>query len=538
MQIDGIDPHFGNRALRHRRLQGRLHRRHRPGRVRSQSLPQRLLHQRFALPRRQVQQPRILLVRPGRVLGRQRVVSQAKSARRKQLLPIAILGKRSRLPHQPVDDVPIVDPVLVPAPQPRHSLDQLLGIPDFQVLGIQPGFDLLADQPARHRVAVALHVDQTPLVHATGLPPARFQPTRRQRPQHRQFLGQSRTPPGVELLLQPLEPAGVLATVGEIPAAPQHQRLVRRFLETPMPLLDVAVFVGVVRLDLLAHHPVMGQQRLIALREFFLARSVAHRQTHPIRPMPRRHAAQFRQGGLQPFAQALEALREADRGRLPVRVGQDEVIDQMLERLARNRHAQLVHVREVGSGQSARFMLLGEEDLLGRSVQGPPAPDVPLQRPQLAVGEAARMPPLQFLKDGLALQAGLVLQEDADLLPDVGEGIGPLHPVMGPGQFAGQLALPPILPCRLLVHVCPQCRRRQRLALDQQAEQFAYLFVRDHRKPPGMKNLRFNVHGVRPGILIVVAWMFVQVERTDNCRCRRNCRPGILIVVEGRNSCR
>jgi len=69
--------------------------------------------------------------------------------------------------------------LLVPASQTRQALDQLLGVPDLQVLDIQPGLDLLADQPARHRVAVPLDMDQAALVHATTPPLTGFQPPRR-----------------------------------------------------------------------------------------------------------------------------------------------------------------------------------------------------------------------------------------------------------------------------------------------------------------------------------------------------------------------
>jgi hypothetical protein len=49
----------------------------------------------------------------------------------------------------------------------------------------------------------------------------------------------------------------VLFSAGKIPAPTQHQRLVHRLLEPSVPLLNVAILVRVVRLDLLAAHPVM-----------------------------------------------------------------------------------------------------------------------------------------------------------------------------------------------------------------------------------------------------------------------------------------
>jgi hypothetical protein len=89
-------------------------------------------------------------------------------------------------------------------------------------------------------------------------------------------------------------------------------------------------------------------------------------------------AAQLGQGVLQTVAEALEALGEADAAGLPVRVGQHEVVDQVRQRLAVDGHLQAGRVREVGGAQVAGLVDLAEEDLLGRTVQGPPLLDVPL----------------------------------------------------------------------------------------------------------------------------------------------------------------
>lgn len=301
--------------------------------------------------------------------------------------------------------MPVVDPLLTATPQPRHALDQLLGVPNLHVLGKQAGLDRRAAQPTRHRVAVPLHVDQAALVHATTPPLTRFQPPRRQRPQHGQLFREALTPAGVELLLQLVQEAVVLLAARTIPAAAQQQRLVHGLLETPVPLLEVAVLVAMPRLTLLPDKSVLSQQPLIALRE------------------------------LLPF----------------------------------------VH--------------LAEEHFLGRPRHGPPTPHLPLQRPQLPVGEPARVAALQLAEDGLGLQPRLLFQQRANLRPDLGERIGPRRPVMRPGQFAGQLLKPPILACRLVVHGGPRCRRGQRLARRQQPPQLPHLFVRDHRKPPCVRDL-------------------------------------------------
>jgi hypothetical protein len=145
-------------------------------------------------------------------------------------------------------------------------------------------------------------VNQAALVHPTTPPLTRFQTSGRQRPQLRDLLQQTSTPAGIELLFQPVQKTAVLFAAGEIPAAPQHQGLIHGLLEAPVPLLDVAVLVGVVRLDLLADHPVVSQQGLIALREFLLLRQVVYRRAQPVRAVPLRHPPELPQRVLQAFA--------------------------------------------------------------------------------------------------------------------------------------------------------------------------------------------------------------------------------------------
>jgi hypothetical protein len=51
----------------------------------------------------------------------------------------------------------------------------------------------------------------------------------------------------------------IVATVGEIAAAPEHQGLVDGLLETVMTLFDIAILVGLSRLDCLAFELVMRE---------------------------------------------------------------------------------------------------------------------------------------------------------------------------------------------------------------------------------------------------------------------------------------
>src|SRR3954447_22130442 len=84
----------------------------------------------------------------------------------KQLLPVLIVGKRSRLSHQPINDVAVVDLVLGTPWQSRHLLQLLASVPNLEVRGINSRLYDLANQPAVDRVVVSFHCNQAARVHS------------------------------------------------------------------------------------------------------------------------------------------------------------------------------------------------------------------------------------------------------------------------------------------------------------------------------------------------------------------------------------
>lgn len=190
-----------------------------------------------------------------------------------------------------------------------------------------------------------------------------------------------------------------------------------------MALLTITVLVGPTRLNGLSLQAVVPQQTLVAFGERRPGRSRGHRCGQPIRAVQLRHATQLPQRVLEPFAQALVALREAHRARLPVGVGQHEMVDQMGERHPLDGHPQAVAVREVAGTQPSRYMYLVEEHLLRRARQRPPLFDPSLQRPQLAVGEPTGAAALQIHEQRLRLQAGVAPEHLFELRPDLGKRI-------------------------------------------------------------------------------------------------------------------
>jgi hypothetical protein len=271
--------------------------------------------------------------------------------------------------------------MLVLATQPFHRLLQGPGVPNLDLLRADPYLHRFADQPRRHRVGVVLDPDRAAAAHLHPLPLRRFQPLCRQRPQTGQLRGQPLLPAGIAAGHQFLDEPPILRSAGKVATAPQQQRLLQRLLEPVVRLLAVAILMAAGRVGRFRFQAVMAQKRPILGRVLLELTLVMHRQRHAVGAMPRRHTAQRGQRVLQPLTQAGKTLRGAHRHVLPVRVRQDKMVDQVRERLARDGHAQRLHVREIGSAQPTRLMHLSEEDFLGRPVLGLPLPHPPLERP-------------------------------------------------------------------------------------------------------------------------------------------------------------
>ncbi len=171
-----------------------------------------------------------------------------------------------------------------------------------------------------------------------------------------------------------------------------------------MPLFHIAVLMRFPRLDVLAREAIVRQQFLIAAGEGLAPLQGLHRRREAVGAMALGHPAQLPEGRLQPGGEALEALREADRPRFPVGVGEDEVIEEVVERLPGERHRERREVAEVGGRQLPGRMLLGKEDLLVRAFERPPGLQLALEGAQLPGGELPRILALEVGEQGLGLQ--------------------------------------------------------------------------------------------------------------------------------------
>jgi hypothetical protein len=252
---------------------------------------QRRLHAGLALAGRQPQDEQVLPGRPRRLSFHEQVVGQAEAAGGEQVGLVLVLGEGAGLADQPADNVPVVDPVPVPAAQPRQPLHQALAVEHLDGLGADTSLDPLADQPRRHRVGVAFDPDGAARCHLDLLALERLQPARRQGPQQGTLLGQTVRPVGVALLAQLPQELLVGRPAVEVAAAAQQQGLLQGPLEAVVALLAVAILVGLAGLDGLAGHAVVGQQGPVALGEQLGVGRLVDRQAHAVGAVLRRHAA-------------------------------------------------------------------------------------------------------------------------------------------------------------------------------------------------------------------------------------------------------
>ena len=476
--------------------------------------PQRLVHAAFSLLRGQVEDRQVLLDHAAGPPVLQQVVGHPEPAGGEHRIAVAVLLERPRLADQPVDDVAVLDAMLAPAPEPRQGVQLPGPVPDLEGLGPDVDIDLFADQPAGHRVGVAADVDRAPRIDPRLEPSGHLQPASRQGRQHGHLLMETLLSVGIASGHELLEERLIVASAGEIAAAAQHQGLVDGLLEAVMTLLDVAVLVGLPRLDRLAFEPVVREQCLVSPGEHLGFGIAVDRGGQAIGAVPPGDSSQFPQGVLQALAEALEALGEADGAGLPVGVGEHEVIDQVVERLAEDGDAELGHAGEVALGEPTRLVDLGEEHLLGRPFEGPPLLDPPLQATELAVGEPAREAALQVEEEGLGLEPRVEPEQFEEFGPDVLERVLPGPPGMRDSSLTGERVGVAVLACRLLVDFGPVGGLGQCGFGLEQLPQPPELAIGDHPFAPVSREPK---------------WDSLPGSGAGNSNCRW---PGILIVAD------
>jgi hypothetical protein len=319
------------------------------------------------------------------------IVGHAEPRGREQIVAIGVLRERTRLANQRVDHMPIVHRVTVATHQPRQRVHTAIGVPHLDTVGEEPRFHRLADQSTVHRVDVAVNVNQAPAVDATQHFPTRREPRVRQRTQHGQLLREAILPTRVTGFHLVFQEQIVLLATREVAGAPQQQSLIDRRFEVPVRRLRIAILVGLPHVDPLTRQPVVRQQVAVASLKLAFRGMIVHRRREAVAAVFLRHAAQFPQRILQPLAERLERFGGTHAHRFPVRVGEDEVVHQVIEGLSCDSDLQFTHSREVGRGQLARHVNLPEHDGLVRPVNRSPLVHASLEGAAMRVEEPARM---------------------------------------------------------------------------------------------------------------------------------------------------
>jgi hypothetical protein len=157
--------------------------------------------------------------------------------------------------------------MLASASESRKGVQLPGPVPDVERFGPDVNINPFADQSARQRIGVAADVDRAPRIDPRLEPSGHLQPASRQWRQDGHFLTKTLLSVGVASGHEPLEERLIVASTGEIAASAKHQGLINGLFEAVMTLLDVAILVGLSRLDRLTFEAIMREQGLVSQSE-------------------------------------------------------------------------------------------------------------------------------------------------------------------------------------------------------------------------------------------------------------------------------
>jgi len=419
-----------------------------------QQMTQRVGHRVLAFLGGKLQDLHVPFVGNAFRMSRPQIVPRhPKAARGKHLFAESVVGERTRLADERIDDVPIVDRCQMLADQPRHRLNRLAVMSHRDRFGTDAQVDQLSDQPAGNRVGVRPHQDRAAGTDAYAPDDVvRVQTLIRQSIQMGLIIQILFAPMIVGLSDEVFHKHDVLFTTVEVPTSPQQQRLVDALFQMPVRGFDVTILVGTACVRAFGLTVVVTHQRRVALRQFMTARMVPHRRGQGVAAMPLRHATELPERLLNAGTERLKRFRKTETHTFDIAVRQHAVEERVIESLPANLHVEPVADREVTGRQPTRMMVLAEENRLPRTVQTSPLTDTPLKRPLRGIRKPARVSPLQPLEQRLRLQPRLHLQPPLHITPHLAERIAssPIRAFHFPLRRQG-VAIP-ILPCRLLAH--------------------------------------------------------------------------------------
>ena len=440
---------------------------------------------RLARRRGQLQDPEVLDVGALAVCPHQGIVRTAERHRRIEVFAIAVPGEGAWFPHQPADHMPVVDAMLVLAPQARHRLHEVIAIANLDDIRVHARVDGVADQLRRHRVRPMRHANRAPPTHHGRVGREAGNRGGGQAPQRRALLGEAGggrpiAPVRDHLLDERL----VACEVVERRMAAHEQGLRHQRFQASMRLLRNAILVGAAGRDptradpiVLEHRPEPRRQRA-ATTDFQLVR----RGRQIVAAQHGGGAAERPQRALDAGHERLEGLAKRHGHPGPMAVAENEFKQEMRQGLAGDRDAEIRTVREVDRGFAPRDRHLLEEHLRLDAVAGTPVAKSPLQRPRLAQLELVGIPLPEDLQHELRFEDALHVASQQRLhvrQPDRGKRIRARPPIAH--LFRGRRDRPALpLASGPHTHTARGRRGRLGLAIHTCLPHEPHLRIRDH----------------------------------------------------------
>ena len=290
---------------------------------------------------------------------------------RKELVTVDEVHQRHGLLAQGVDDMAVVDDLVMlagrrsPAARQRHEMRA--ADEHIEPIVVETHPEPMADQARGHGVEHLAQGEAASGCDACGDFLVIGGAAAGKRLQFGAFALDAFGIAGVHAADDLVDEAAIERQVVEIARAPQQQRILDRPFEMAVRSFDGTVLMGDAAIVAGGPHAVMGAKLLVATRQI-LARipvQIAERGGQTVAAMLVRCSAEQPQGILQPLRQGHEALAaENDMGVLEAGIGEPEMIEPMVERLARDRDREISHVGEIRQAEPAGFMHLTEDDFL------------------------------------------------------------------------------------------------------------------------------------------------------------------------------
>ena len=233
----------------------------------------------------------------------QHVVRDAKMAGGKHFFVEAIVGKSSRLTHQTVDHMAVVNRKAVLANKAWHRLYKVTPITHPYRFGFNPNVDFATDQSAGDRVSIGAYLNRATAVNAHAEVVGDVEPLVGQTLQNGLLLSETPLAMSVGLGDGRFDKSHVVFTANEGPTPTQQQRLIESLFDVIVRRLHVAVFIGTPRVGPFGFAVIVFHQRAVSRGVQFATGMVVDRSAERVAAVTLGRTAKFPKCFLNPRAQ-------------------------------------------------------------------------------------------------------------------------------------------------------------------------------------------------------------------------------------------